>query len=43
MCWAVRSGELCLLYAIVEAGMLVSEVRRVSVAIWHDRGWCVGQ
>ncbi len=27
-----------LLYGMVEAGVLVSDVRRVSVALWHDRG-----
>ncbi len=32
-----------LLYGMVEAGVLVSDVRRVSVALWHGRGLCVGQ
>ncbi len=39
----MTSGKLVLLYGMVDAAVLVSEVMRVSVAIWHGRGWCVGQ
>ncbi len=31
-----------LVYGMVDAGVLVCDVMRFSVALWHGRGWCVG-
>ncbi len=29
-------------YGMVEAGVLVHDVMRVSVALWHGRSWGIG-